>query len=276
MSSKADSLICKICASEVTFVFNKSWGKQFSLMPYYQCTNPQCNFLHTDYLDNLSEEEVSKMYDEHTFADSKGRANLPLDKVNLAKVILPDVNKVLDIGCGEGYGVSTLRQAGFEAYGYDVMSPKVCNQYITTGSLNSITGTYDVITAIEVLEHLADPIDVCNRIARHVKKGGIFAFSTHTFEPNKHDANWWYLDIIGHISLHTRSSLRLLAEMTGFQVVTDVFATHVWIRDDSVPVGAATRIKTKHILNKLFDSRSYKIVLNRMKTTSASITTPFK
>ena len=260
---------CKICGSEATFAFDRAWSGYHHKFPYYRCTNPQCNFLFTDYLDNWSNEQISALYDGHICAGGKERAHLPLDKVNLAKVLLPTANKILDVGCGEGLGVSTLRKAGFEAYGYDVVPPKVCQKYITTGTRESITGTYDVITAIEVLEHLADPIEACCWIASHVKEGGIFAFSTYTFDPKKHDANWWYLDLIGHISLHTRSSLRLLAESIGFRVVTDVFATHVWIRGDSVPVGAAMQIKTQHVLNKLFDSRSYKIVWNRMKADAA-------
>lgn len=248
---------CKICCSEAAFAFSRGWSGHPHTFPYYRCTNPQCNFLYTDYIDSWSDEQLSSLYDGHICGGGKERAHLPLDKVNLGKILLPDAKKILDIGCGEGWGVSTLRKAGFEAYGYDVVPPKVCHEYIATGHQESITGTYDIVTAIEVLEHLVDPISTCHWIASLLRKGGIFAFSTYTFDPNKHDANWWYLNHVGHVSLHTRSSLRLLAEATGFRVVADIFATHVWIHGDSVPTGATMQIKTKHIVKKLFDSRSY-------------------
>jgi SAM-dependent methyltransferase len=262
-------LFCKICGSQAKFAFlKKGWTgvNNPSSFPYYRCTNAQCDFLYTDCLDDWSDLQTSSLYDGHTCGGGKSRAHLPLDKVNLAKTILPNVKKVLDVGCGEGLGVSMLREAGFEAYGYDVITPTICQDYITVGKPNEMTETYDIVTAIEVLEHLIDPLKTCHWIASLVKKGGIFAFSTYTFDPKKHDATWWYLNYIGHVSLHTRSSLSLLAQATGFRVVTDIFATHIWIRgDSSVPIGADTLIKTKHLLNKALDSQSYNIVLNRIK-----------
>ena len=260
------SRLCKICGSETILVFNRGWsGKPYNLS-YYRCNDEKCIFLHTDYIDNWSDEQISKMYEGHICGGGDQREYLPLDKVNLAKVILPNAHKILDVGSGEGLGVSVLRKAGFEAYGYDVVPPNVCQEYITTGDRACVGGTYDVVTAIEVLEHLIEPVDTCRWIASLLKEGGVFAFSTYTFDPNRHDANWWYLDIVGHVSLHTRSSLRLLAEASGFTVVTDVFSTHVWIRKDSIPTGAATKIKTKHVLKKLLDSQSYQVVWNRIKT----------
>ncbi len=264
MTLTTSSSTCKICGSETELAFNRGWSGQSYTFPYYHCTNPQCNFLYTDYLDHWSDQQISALYEGHIDGGGKGRAHLALDKVNLAKVLLPNAKKILDIGCGEGWGVYTLRKAGFEAYGYDVVPPNICHDYITTGSRELIAGTYDVITAIEVLEHLVDPIDTCNWIASLLREGGVFAFSTYTFDFNKHDVNWWYLNPVGHISLHTRSSLRLLAEATGFRVAADIFATHVWVRGNSIPFGATMSIQAKHVLKKFFDLRSYQFMWNQI------------
>jgi SAM-dependent methyltransferase len=258
--------MCKICGSEAEFMFERSWNGYTENFPYYCCKNPKCRFLYTDYLDNLSNEQISALYDGHIFGGGEDRAHLPLDKVELAKILQPNAKKILDFGSGEGLGVSILREAGFDAYGLDVVPPNVCEEYITTGTRDQLTGTYDIITAIEVLEHLIDPIEACHWIASHLREGGVFAFSTYTFEPRKHNAAWWYLDCVGHVSLHTRLSLSLLAEATGFKVVTDIFATHIWIRGDSVPLGAAKLIKMKHVLNKLFDARSYQLLRQKIFT----------
>jgi 2-polyprenyl-3-methyl-5-hydroxy-6-metoxy-1,4-benzoquinol methylase len=256
---------CKICGSDSIFAFNNGWKGQSKTFPYYSCSNPKCGFLHTDYLDNLPDEEVSEIYnsywDENT---GEERSHLPLDKVKLAEILVPDVKKVLDIGSGAGWGVKTLKESGFEAYGYDIVSPKMCHESITVGPRSAVSGQYDVVTAIEVMEHLIDPIEACAWISDLVRPGGVFAFSTSTFSSKKHDDTWWYLKQVGHISLHTRSSLHLLAEATGFKVVADVFSTHLWIRSDTIPVGSAARIKLKHFLKKAFDERSYQILRSRM------------
>jgi SAM-dependent methyltransferase len=256
---------CKICNSEATLIFERGWNASPHTFPYYRCTNRKCNFLFTDYIDNWSEDQLSSLYEGHICGSGETRGELTLDKVNLAQLVLPHPNKILDFGCGDGSGVLLLREHGFEAYGHDIVPPNVGKEYITTGVRELVTDAYDIVTAIEVLEHLTDPIDTCLWIASRVKIGGIFAFSTYTYNPKKHDINWFYLDTIGHISLHTRASLQLLAEAAGFQVIADIFSTHIWIRSDSVPFGAVARIKAKHLLKKVIDIRSYQTLWSQIE-----------
>jgi 2-polyprenyl-3-methyl-5-hydroxy-6-metoxy-1,4-benzoquinol methylase len=257
--------LCKICASKAEFIFQHGWSKASLTFPYYCCINDQCHFLFADCLDTLSDEQISAVYEDHWDSmSSEGSSDRALDKVNLVKGLLPHTRrvKVLDMGCGKGWGVETMRQAGVEAYGYDVTSPNVCSEYITVRDKESVTDSYNIITAIEVLEHLIDPIETIHWIASLLEEGGIFVFTTSTFNPRRHNANWWYLDIVGHISLHTNPSLKLLAQKTGFQVVADIWSTHIWIRADKVPLGAGVQLKTKHILRKVFDPISYSLMWN--------------
>ncbi|MGF1601794.1 MAG: class I SAM-dependent methyltransferase [Thermosynechococcaceae cyanobacterium] len=141
----------------------------------------------------------------------------------------------------------------------------MCHDRITVGARDTVSGQYDVVTAVEVMEHLTDPIETCRWIASLVSPEGVFAFSTSTFSPKKHDSSWWYLKQVGHVSLHTRSSLNLLAKATGFRVVADIFSTHLWVRSDTVPLCAAPRIKLKHALKKALDKKSYRILKARMQ-----------
>jgi 2-polyprenyl-3-methyl-5-hydroxy-6-metoxy-1,4-benzoquinol methylase len=258
---------CKICNSEANLVFSRGWRDASQIFPFYQCTNSRCDFLFTNCLDNLSEHEIAAVYEQHWDSmSSEGSGRRALDKVELVKDLLPSSSiKVLDVGCGKGWGVSELRKAGFEAYGYDVTPPSICNEYITVGVRESVVGPYDLITAIEVLEHLTDPVEFCHWIASLLKDNGIFVFTTNTFSPHRHNANWWYLDIVGHVSLHTRPSLKLLAETSGFQVIADMFNTHIWIKADKVPVGTAIQVRAKHLSNKFFDPRSYRVMWRLIK-----------
>ncbi|MGB7413394.1 MAG: class I SAM-dependent methyltransferase [Thermosynechococcaceae cyanobacterium] len=263
-----ESIPCKICTSDSNITFHSGWVGQPTTFPYYSCSNAKCGFLQTNYLDNLSEEQVSDIYssywNEYT-GTGEGRSQLPLEKVKLAEMLIPDVRKVLDIGSGEGWGVKTLQESGYEAYGYDIASPKMCHDSISVGSRDIVSGQYDVVTAVEVMEHLTDPIEACQWISRLVRPEGVFAFSTSTFNSKKHDSSWWYLKQVGHISLHTRSSLNLLARATGFRVVASIFSTHVWVHSDTVPLGSGSRIKLKHALKKALDKKSYRILKARMK-----------
>ena len=67
----------------------------------------------------------------------------------------------LDAGCAIGFLVEALRERGVDAHGFDVSEwavhqiPEALRPYCYVGSLTTeINGSYDLITCIEVLEHL--------------------------------------------------------------------------------------------------------------------------
>lgn len=86
---------------------------------------------------------------------------------------------VLDAGCAIGFLVEALRERGVDARGFDISEyaisqvPEELMPYCTLGSVtDEIEGTYDLITCIEVLEHV--PPDVAEQaienFARHTDR----------------------------------------------------------------------------------------------------------
>jgi SAM-dependent methyltransferase len=72
---------------------------------------------------------------------------------------------VLDAGCAKGFLVAALRERGVDATGFDLSefaianAPEAVRPFLRTGSLTEpIEGQYDLVTCIEVIEHL-DPAD---------------------------------------------------------------------------------------------------------------------
>jgi SAM-dependent methyltransferase len=263
-----EDLKCKICGSSAKLTFEGSWTNVDATLSYYQCQNNSCNFLYTDHLDRMSDDEVSALYNIPYWRDSMVReemGQLVLDKVNLAKTVNPNLKSVLDVGCGQGLGVKALRDEGYEGYGYDVSPPKVCPEYITVGSRDQIDGQFDAITALEVMEHLVDPVEACQWIANLLPEGGVYVFSTYTFNSDKHDKNWWYLDHVGHVSLYTEKSLAILAKQTGFTVAANLMATHVWVKGDSVDLSMNAKLWVKHIANKISDPKYIQFLLEKTR-----------
>ncbi len=71
----------------------------------------------------------------------------------------------LDAGCAKGFLVGALRERGVEAEGFDISDfaladvPEAARGHVRVGSLTEpIPGRYDLVTCIEVIEHL-DPAD---------------------------------------------------------------------------------------------------------------------
>jgi 2-polyprenyl-3-methyl-5-hydroxy-6-metoxy-1,4-benzoquinol methylase len=84
---------------------------------------------------------------------------------NVAEEIVRRLNprKVLDAGCAKGFLVECLRDRGVEAYGFDVSEYAIgavrhdIKPYCWVGSAtNDISKNYDLITCIEVCEHLSE------------------------------------------------------------------------------------------------------------------------
>jgi 2-polyprenyl-6-hydroxyphenyl methylase/3-demethylubiquinone-9 3-methyltransferase len=102
--------------------------------------------------------------------------------------------KILDIGCGGGFLSNELARAGYRVDGVDLSesSLKVAQDYDDTKTVHYHLAdasrlpfapeTFEVVCAMDFLEHVEDPAPIIAEIARVLKPGGIFFF--HTFNKN--------------------------------------------------------------------------------------------
>jgi glycosyltransferase involved in cell wall biosynthesis len=69
-----------------------------------------------------------------------------------------DPNKVLDIGCGPGHFVESLRSKGINATGFDIDDRVDNKPYLTKRSIFDNTETADTVLCIEVAEHIEESL----------------------------------------------------------------------------------------------------------------------
>lgn len=78
---------------------------------------------------------------------------------------------VLDVGCGLGHGLAILQSRASLARGQDV-DPRLACDDVSILDLREIEGgSYDVVTSIDVIEHVPDPdafVEHLTRIAREL------------------------------------------------------------------------------------------------------------
>ena len=124
--------------------------------------------------------------------------------------------KILDWGSGSGLLVRLLRDDGHDCYGFEPYTLPVLAAGHTIKDENSALAgnSYRAIVAIEVIEHLGDPINFFEKVLAHTDT---LIFSTELVDKAKNGSDWWYYsrDTGQHISFYTEKSLAHLAGLNG-------------------------------------------------------------
>ncbi len=130
---------------------------------------------------------------------------------------------LLDYGGGYGLLTSMLRNAGMEAWQYDqyIDQPFLAEKF-HIGDLRDIPdGTFDVVTAFEVMEHLVTPHEAARDWRRILKPNGVLVLTTGLYRSGEHDAHWPYLstEFGQHVTLWSSDGISHLAKQYGFRSV---------------------------------------------------------
>ena len=126
-------------------------------------------------------------------AESKTKTPWIIERIKDHGLLNP-TTAVLDVGCGAGFLSNELGKLQLKVTGVDLseQSLKVAAQYDVTKSVQYLTAdayklpfadqTFDVLTAMDFLEHVEDPAAVIKEFSRVLKPNGLFIF--HTFNRN--------------------------------------------------------------------------------------------
>lgn len=135
--------------------------------------------------------------------------------------------EVLDVGCGRGAFLGLVGQAGGIARGVEhsgrARALALADGYDVVPNLNGDVrnrqGGYDVVTAFQVVEHVADPVGFVKQLLLAVKPGGCLVIAV----PNDEGLMRFYVPCRTNVPPHhttrwTERSLRLLAQRLEVQV----------------------------------------------------------
>jgi 2-polyprenyl-3-methyl-5-hydroxy-6-metoxy-1,4-benzoquinol methylase len=176
--------------------------------------------------------------------------------------------RVLDAGCGTGYGAIRLAEAGAAGVvGVDIAAAvveaarsadggAVSFEQADVARLPHADSSFDLVTCFEVIEHVPDPCAVLGELARVLAPGGVLAISSpnaHRYPPgNPHHRREFTTQEFRALLGEAFPSVRLLAQ-------------HQWVssavlEEGDLGVGAVT-VRTVKATSRALGSEAYTVAL---------------
>jgi SAM-dependent methyltransferase len=201
-------------------ITNFDYGKTGELQ---QCNN--CGFIQCSDLD-----EVLNFYEDLEDQEYENtRQERKLQEQRLIK-ILSNYNsggRLLDIGAGSGIMVEAALENGYRAMGIEPsrwlqQNAQKRNLPVIQGIFpnNQTQGPFDVITLVDVIEHVTNPANLLNEINNALTENGILVLVTpdvRSIAARILRFRWWHYRF-AHIGYFNRKNLSLLLEKTGFHI----------------------------------------------------------
>jgi 2-polyprenyl-3-methyl-5-hydroxy-6-metoxy-1,4-benzoquinol methylase len=162
------------------------------------------------------------------FYDLEKKLFSPKETASRLTITADEKPLILDIGCATGALLTVLKNRGWAVQGVEISGPQAeyCRKKGLTVSKvpleknNFSEGSFDVVLASHVIEHLNNPSLFVREVYRILKPNGHFFVTT----PNiagfqaKLFGSRWRSAIFDHLYLFSVKTLRKLLEQTGFNV----------------------------------------------------------
>jgi 2-polyprenyl-3-methyl-5-hydroxy-6-metoxy-1,4-benzoquinol methylase len=206
--------------------------------PVVRCTHCDLAFIHPredpQQIVHAYEEVTDELYAE----EEHGRVLTFTRLLNHLETFRKPPGKFLDVGCHIGTLLRLAGQRGWEVYGVEPSRWAAEYARVKQGlnvrqgvakDAQTFGATFDVITLIDVIEHVNDPLQELRDIRRLLGPNGTFVLTTMdfgSFFARATGKRWpWLMRM--HLFYFTRRTMRKTLESAGFTVLHVTGYTHI-------------------------------------------------
>lgn len=217
----------------------------------------QCNACQLIYVDNFADnEEMYKAYTGGGFKSLRRKLFAPIRKMRSIKGYTHFLHRArgifafakqhvktngqktyLDIGCNKGFLLASGIEEECDVHGVELVTELIrpfCNTYpefskqVYSDKFQDVAKRFndkyfDIITAIDVVEHFEDPLSDLREVHRILKEDGVFVIQTPDIDCQKAKTlgcNWGALKPLEHLHLFGRENFITFGQKAGFSEVT--------------------------------------------------------
>ncbi|MGL4524303.1 MAG: class I SAM-dependent methyltransferase [Spirochaetia bacterium] len=225
------SPLCPLCRSHSDHFYDIDRNAPI-IFPIYSCKKCAFQFRHP----LPSNEEIEAMYSQGYYEGSAAykyqdeRKSLPLYKAvwnsRLHKIkkylkTNSDQRVFIDIGSSFGGFAQTAYEHGYQSFGIEIsdfarQEAKISSPNVTTfkaiSDLDLPASSVDVITMVEVIEHIADPMPMIQDLVDLLKPGGILLIQTANMasQQAQRSGKDYHYYLPGHLSYFSKSHFLLM------------------------------------------------------------------
>jgi len=227
---------CKICGHPATPAGSKMGKHRKQLFEFKECKNCRFTFIAnpcTDYAEIYNEayyrgQGPDPLIDYVFELDHPEKSVRIHEWRGILQVVQTLANvtsetKWLDFGCGNGGLVRHVKKEigcpviGFEEGWAADQARSAGIPVLRECELAEHDGTCSVVTAIEVIEHVEEPVEVLKRIRKLLKPGGLLFLTTGNAQPQRGKVvDWAYAVPEIHISYFEPETLAAAMQVAGF------------------------------------------------------------